>query len=579
MNRFYFSIVSLMIVGSVFCHTEASRHDMVTEQLIRQLYIVHPDSCLDLLDKAQLRQLDTDMPIFKMDMLRAMCYEIKGNYPEKERCVRRLLEEDSVRLVPDRKLKITVMLAGVLDRQNKYEEGIRVCGEAIDLARKSGKKKDEAEMLSTMARINSGMGNNDEAYNYFRQAIDVLKNTGDVREMSYLSTIYGEAMSFLTDAGKTGEAIEIGKKREALIDKMSELQGPPPGYIDQQYGFLYAKMALLLYDADQMDDAAAAYAKFGKLDFADTYTGRLFSVPYLLKAGHYSEALRNNDSCIKGFAGDSISNDYLGLLQNQADAYRGLRNYQSADEFMQRSYALRDSIYQRESESKAQEYAALFETNEKELRLTEARAESQRKTILIVSATTLIVLLLFILWVVIRNLRITRERNRIDAQRIDELIAQKEELRKAYSHATNHPDSDKETIIDESAADDVVPDADKDYQSFIRMEAMIMENKLFLNPKLTRDDILAVVGIAKNSLVPILRKYAGCTNLNDYINRLRLEYAVKLIKSNKVYTIDFIAEASGFNSRSTFYRAFQNVFGMTPLQYLEIQKGESEEKE
>lgn len=120
MNRFYFSIVSLMIVGSVFCHAEAGKQKMVTELLIRQLYIEHPDSCLDLLDKAQLRQLDTDMPIFKMDMLRAMCYEIKGNYPEKERCVRRLLEEDSVRLVPDRKLKVTVMLAGVLDRQNKW---------------------------------------------------------------------------------------------------------------------------------------------------------------------------------------------------------------------------------------------------------------------------------------------------------------------------------------------------------------------------------------------------------------------------------------------------------------------------
>lgn len=576
MNRFYFFIVSLVLVGSVFCYAEPNRQNMVTEQLIRQLYIEHPDSCLDLLDKAQLRQLDTDMPIFKMDMLRAMCYEIKGNYPEKERCVRRLLEEDSVRLVPDRKLKVTVMLAGVLDRQNKYEEGIQACGEAIDLARKLGKKKDEAEMLSTMARINSGMGNNNEAYSYFRQAIDVLKNTDDVREMSYLSTIYGEAMSFLTDAGKTKEAIEIGNKREALIEKMSKLQGPPPGYIDQQYGFLYAKMALLLYDDGQMDEAAAVYAKFGKLDFADTYTGGLFSVPYLLKARRYSDALRNNDSCIKEFAGDTISNDYLGLLQNQAEAYRGLRNYQSADVFMQRSYALRDSIYQRESESKAQEYAALFEANEKELRLTEARAESQRKTILIVSATTLIVLLLFILWVVMRNLRITRERNRIDAQRIDELIAQKEELRKAYSQTTDHPDADKETKIDESAADDVVPDVDKGYQSFMRMETIIMENELFLNPKLTRDDILAVVGIAKNSLVPILRKYAGCTNLNDYINRLRLEYAVKLIKNNKVYTIDSIAESSGFNSRSTFYRAFQNVFGMSPSQYLEIQKEQCE---
>lgn len=579
MNRIYFFIVSIMLVGSVFCHAETSRQHIVTEQLVRQLYIEHPDSCLDLLDKAQLGHLDTDMPIFKMDMLRAMCYEIKGNYPEKERCVRRLLEEDSVRLVPDRKLKVTVMLAGVLDRQNKYEEGIQACGEAIDLARKSGKKKDEAEMLSTMARINSGMGNNDEAYSYFQQAIDVLKNTGDVREMSNLSTIYGEAMSFLTDAGKTGEAIEIGKKREALIDKMSELQGPPPGYIDQQYGFLYAKMAVLLYEDGKADEASAVYDKFRKLDFADTYTGRLFSVPYLLKAGRYSDALRNNDSCIKEFAGDTVSNDYLGLLQNQADAYRGLGNYQSADAFMQRSYALRDSIYSRESKSKAQEYAALFDANEKELRLTEARAESQRKTILIVSAATLIVLLLFILWVVMRNLRITRERNRIDARRIDELIAQKEELRKAYSQPATHLDADKETKTDESATNDSIPDTDKDYQSFMRMETMIMENKLFLNPKLTRDDILAVVGIAKNSLVPILRKYAGCTNLNDYINRLRLEYAVKLIKSNKVYTIDSIAEASGFNSRSTFYRAFQNVFGMSPSQYLEIQKEQSEEKE
>lgn len=579
MNRFYFFIISLMLGGNLLCHAEANRRDMVTEQLIRQLYIEHPDSCLDLLDRTQSGQLDTDMPIFKMDMLRAMCYEIKGNYPEKERCVRRLLEEDSVILDTDRKLKVTVMLAGVLDRQNKYEEGIQACGEAIDLARKLGKKKDEAEMLATMARINAGMGNGNEAYKYFQQAIDVLKNTGDVREMSYLSTIYGEAMSFLTDAGKTVEALEMGKKREALIDKMSGLQGPPPGYIDQQYGFLYAKMALLLYEDGKADEAAAVYAKFGKLDFADTYTGRLFSVPYLLKARRYAEALRNNDSCIREFAGDTISNDYLGLLQNQADAYRGLGNYRSADAFMQRSYALRDSIYSRESESKAQEYASLFDANEKELRLSEAKAESQRKTILIVSAATLIVLLLFILWVVMRNLRSTRERNRIDARRIDELIAQKEELRKAYSQATNHLETDKETQNDESATDDIVPDTDKDYQSFMRMETVIMEDKLFLNPKLTRDDILAVVGIAKNSLVPILRKYAGCTNLNDYINRLRLEYAVKLIKSNKVYTIDSIAEASGFNSRSTFYRAFQNVFGMSPSQYLEIQKEQSEIKD
>ena len=51
---------------------------------------------------------------------------------------------------------------------------------------------------------------------------------------------------------------------------------------------------------------------------------------------------------------------------------------------------------------------------------------------------------------------------------------------------------------------------------------------------------------------------------------MRVEYAVKHLKENKLFTIDHIAETSGFNSRSTFYRAIQNIYGMTPSQYLEV---------
>ena len=118
-------------------------------------------------------------------------------------------------------------------------------------------------------------------------------------------------------------------------------------------------------------------------------------------------------------------------------------------------------------------------------------------------------------------------------------------------------------------------ETDKDYLAFRQMEAMIVEKELFLNPRLGREDIVKATGIGRNTIAPIIRKCSGCVNLNDYINRLRLEHAVKLMKSNRLYTIDSIAESSGFNSRSTFYRAFQNVFGMSPLQYLEIQKKEN----
>ena len=92
------------------------------------------------------------------------------------------------------------------------------------------------------------MTNDEMAQEYFQRAVKLLEGTDDVREMSRLSTIYGEYMSFYINRNRMAEAIEIGYRRETVIQRMSGLPGPPPGYIDQQYGFLYAKMAVLLHD-------------------------------------------------------------------------------------------------------------------------------------------------------------------------------------------------------------------------------------------------------------------------------------------------------------------------------------------
>lgn len=534
----------------------------LTEQTIREHYIERPDSCLHLLDSAEAGRLASDIAPFRFDILRAMCYEIRGDYAAKGACVRRAMERDSVRLVPARLLAAKVMLAEVLERQGDYEAAIGVCGEAVELARSLGKKRQEADMLSTMARIYAGMSRPDEALESFRLAIGLLEGTADVREMSCLSTIYGEYMTTLIDLGRKDEAIETGRRREAVIARMSALPGPPPGYIDQQYGFLYAKMALLLHDAGNAAEAAAVYARYCGLYFSHTSTGKQFAIPYLLAAGRYAEALGNNDSCLAAFANDTVSYAYLGLLQNEALAYRGLHRYELADWYMRRCYALQDSIYAREKESDAQHYAELFATKEKELQLHDATALSQRMVIVAVAASAFAIMLAALLWVLWASLNRTRRRNRIDARRIDELLEQKSELRKLY----------RAEAIDEMAAKAPAAGADDEaYTEFMRMESVIVSRRLFLDPKFGRDDLLRATGIGKNDLVPLLRKYAGSVNLSDYINRLRLEYAVRLMKEHRNHTIDSIAEASGFNSRSTFYRAFLKIWGMTPTQYLQTQ--------
>lgn len=84
----------------------------------------------------------------------------------------------------------------------------------------------------------------DEALQYMYRSIDLLKDSDNVRELAYLSTYYGDLSGYLYDNHHNDEAIEICQQRLNVIHRMSRMPGPPPGYIDQQYGYLYSKLAL-----------------------------------------------------------------------------------------------------------------------------------------------------------------------------------------------------------------------------------------------------------------------------------------------------------------------------------------------
>lgn len=106
---------------------------LLTEKHIRSIYISAPDSALHLLDEAEKRRLPS-MPAFHIDILRSMVYESQAMYVLKERCLRRALQSDSVRLVPARRLRLLSQLSSTLDRLNRYEEGISITPEALQTA-------------------------------------------------------------------------------------------------------------------------------------------------------------------------------------------------------------------------------------------------------------------------------------------------------------------------------------------------------------------------------------------------------------------------------------------------------------
>ena len=57
----------------------------------------------------------------------------------------------------------------------------------------------------------------------------------------------------------------------------------------------------------------------------------------------------------------------------------------------------------------------------------------------------------------------------------------------------------------------------------------------------------------------------GLTPFYDYINAMRInKKSVPLMQEHPEYTLDYVAQQSGFNSLSTFRRAFRKYTGTTP---------------
>lgn len=108
-------------------------------------------------------------------------------------------------------------------------------------------------------------------------------------------------------------------------------------------------------------------------------------------------------------------------------------------------------------------------------------------------------------------------------------------------------------------------DKDRSAQIAIKIEEAMVASKLYLNSDLTLGDLAQAVGVMPNYVSQTLNETMGETFF-DYINRKRIETAqVLLLESDR--TAHDIAYDVGFNARSSFYKAFRRVTGVTPSQY------------
>lgn len=530
---------------------------LLNERYIQKLQLTNPQHALELLDEVERRQV-ADFPRYRQLALRSTCYGTMGDTDRREQYARLALADDSVKLVPSRKLKVMLMLADALQMGDKYEECISVCEQAIGLARENKNRLVEAHTLIQMGHVCQLLQRLNEAADSYRASIALLEKSEKVQAMAQLSLAYGELSTILLQMERPADAVQTGQKRLNLIERMSGLAGPPPGYIDQQRGYTQAKLALALLRCGRANEAAIARDAFMKTHFAAKPEGADEIVPYFLEAGQYAAALAQLRLADQLVNGDTIHSSYSEHLRQYACAYRGLKRYEEADAFQQRYGVIQDSLSNRKITGQAHKLATQFRLNEKERQLQEANALAEQRVMLLIFSLIIAFMLVLLLLVIALNLRKSMRQNRIIAKQIDELLAQREELRRSTAEEAKSDSSHQEMT--------------EEYAAFLRMERAVVDQKLFLQPDFGRDDLLVNASFGKNDLVRILQKYSNAHNVSEYLGRLRVEHAVRIMKENPKFSMDAVLEESGFNSRTTFYRTFYKVFGMTPTQYMKSLK-------
>lgn len=552
--RHYMGLTAGMLLCAVVCLAGPRQSARISAQDLRQLVVARPDSLLRVLDEMESGAIAA-LPTYEISLLRGLAYNEKRMFSLVEKYARETLADDSIESHLKIKLNAMTLLATARRYYGQYAESIDTSTEAIKIARRTGNVAGEYNILTTMAGTSFDMGDRKQGYRYLDQIIEKGSSSDDIRILANVSSAYGVKIVELYTDDRFEEGLSEGKKRLQLIDRIEKIGGSPEGYTDQQRAYAYARIASCAFRGGRRAEAADAYSSFMATDYAADPMGRAYIMDYLLDSGQWGMVIDFTKPLFPLFTqSDTINQDYAGLLECNARASAGLGDYRKAYGFARRAAAVNDSLKARENINRAQELATVFSMNEKDLELANARADSQRKHILMISAIGVAALVLIILLLVARAYRITKRQQKLATEHIDSMIA----LNKVKSESASSEE-------------------DEDRRQFMDMQQRIIDSGIFSDPNYNRDKLVDSSGMSRSAALSLIEKYTGMTP-GDYINKLRVEHSVVLIQEHPDWTIDAIAEECGFISRATYYRHFNRIFGITPAQYRKGKVGESGKK-
>lgn len=481
---------------------------------------------------------------------------------------------------------------------------------AIALFRREGKSFEEAKLTGMYGAILTGKGDFKIAQEYLLKSYAAFEQMDSIRQLYSVSINIGNVYM---EIGSDEKALEYFQKGKLIAERLNFPVEQASALMN--IGLLFEKKspdsalsiynkALDLLPASSNDilrvkviyNIAGVELKKGNVAKAEQLYQNILAITtaknwyegiamvrgalsnVYQQKGQFQKALDQELETTKLFQSFGLGTELIRSKTNLMKIYEGMGDTKSALKESKELKNLSDSIFSVEKKTAIHDIEARYQFEKKEVENAKLRSDLQLRKFILISLGFLIVMLLIALYIFRQRNLFLRERNLsyevLMKKYKDEMFEREQAVAPSNVQvAPIVPAEEKSDMITtqwvQVARPGHVSDLSEEEMGLLgRLDQLIEDEKLFLNPKLKIEPLAAKLGVNERILSNLVNRHFGY-NVSQYINRFRVEEARILLERPDAMNLklDSIGTSAGFGSRQNFYAVFEQVTGVNPGYY------------
>ena len=522
------------------------------------VYATQPDRALTLLDSALLLGNISD---YRAQFIRARIYSMSLAEQRLDSAIticQTLLRHDSVLNEPTEQENILNMLIATSRGKHDYEQYLKWATQKAALCQQQGEETERWRTGADIGLVMTHLGQVDKGLAKLDEAISHLDAPGSIDRMDAFIVAVKRKINALIDLNRYEEVITLGQR---ILDRLNHYEQHASDYAEDSYRLSWSNSPT---DRDRYLDfsraqawgfVAQAYAKrashgdalhylslFNQSGYGKTFAGRRMIAPTQVALGMYDEALATYDEMERRMAGDTLNADYALILRARSTAAQAKGHIAEALDYQKRYAELSKVVSDSLHKGEAHDYAARYHAQEQQLEIQQKEAQTKRMLIVILAIAVIALLAIAFALYFFRQKRIVSEKNHALIRMINNTLP------------TPSAEAPAATSSSESAA------------LFKHIDQTIRSEQLYRNVNLQRQDICERFNISRHMLNDILAEHTGGLSFPQYVNTIRLEETLRLLRDEPATTISAIATHVGFTP-ANLREQFKRKYGMTPVEY------------